>query len=313
MATAFQNASGGTDLPADLQRELLDLDARASRISHYELLGVGPEADAAGIRRAYLLRSKRFHPDAWYGKDVGEFAPLLSKAFQRLSSAYQILSDEDTRTAYDRDHAGQLSAREREAIERRALSREEEERRGLERRERLLRTKGFARIGAARRLYEEALELALAGERAQAIAGLKTARELDPKRSEIAAKLAELEREASRARSRSALQSGREREDKGQLQPAFTAYSQAFQMDPQSQAAALGAARVAQAMREFQQASTFAARAADLALPGDVEARLILAKAFIELSFKAKARAELQKVLTDKPDHAEARSLLKRV
>jgi curved DNA-binding protein CbpA len=312
VATAFHNARGGADLPADLQQELLDLDARLVRISHYELLGVSPDADAASIRRAYLLKSKRFHPDAWYGKDVGDFAPLLSKAFQRLSAAYQVLSDEDTRAAYDRDHAGSLTNREREAIERRALSREEQERRSREGRERLLRTKGFARVGAARKLYEEALELALAGERAQAIASLQTARELDPNRKEIAAKLGELERETQKARARSALQSADERERRNDLQSAFTAYVQSFQME-QTYAAALGAARVGYALRDFHHASTYAARAAELALPGDVEARFLLAKSLVDLGLKARARPELQRVVATKPDHAEARSLLKRV
>jgi curved DNA-binding protein CbpA len=281
-------------------------------VSHYELLGIEPDADAGSIRRAYLLKSKRFHPDAWYGKDVGDFGPLLSKAFQRLSTAYQILSDEDTRAAYDRDHAASLSTREREAIERRALSREEQERRSREARERLLRTKGFARIGAARKLYEEALELALAGERAQAIASLHTARELDPNRKEIVAKLAELERESQRARARSALQSGDEREHRNDLQGALNAYVQSFQMD-QTYAAALGAARVAYALRDHHHASTYAARAAELAVPGDVEARFLLARSLVDLGLKARARPELQKVLAAKPDHAEARSLLKRV
>jgi curved DNA-binding protein CbpA len=301
---------GYIDLPADMQRELRDLEARGSGLTHYELLGIPADADGGAIRRAYLEKSKRFHPDAWYRKDTGEFTPLLSKWFQKLAAAYQVLSDEESRITYDRDHRDELSHTDRAALDRRELSRAEAERRAREGRERLLRTKGFARIGAARRLYEEALERVLAGERSQAIATLKAARELDPNRKEIAAKLAELEREQARARANSAIASAKEREEKGQWQIAVQAYSSAFQLDPTSAVAALGAARCASAEGDARSASTWAARAVDLN-PQDGAARMVLAQSFAALNMKARARAELTTLLNKNPDHKEAKALLK--
>jgi curved DNA-binding protein CbpA len=314
VGSVLQNArGGGSDLPEELRRELADFDKRSRALSHYETLGIGPDADPGSIRRAYLERSRRYHPDAWYGKNLGEYAPLLSKAFQRLSNAYQVLSDEDLRAQYDKQNAAKLSAHDRAAIERRKLSREEEERRHREGRERLLRSKGFARIAAARQLYQDALAMVENGERARAIATLQAAKELDPRRPEIAEKLAHLELEAQKARARFALQNGREHEEKGEFPPAVAAFAQAFQIDPQSYEGALGAARCAFAAGEVQKASTFAAKAAEIAPPGETEARLLLGKAFIELGFKAKARHELTLVLSQHPDHKEARVLLKRV
>src|SRR5215813_10914826 len=168
-----------------MQRELDELESKGHRLTHYELLSVTADADGANIRRAYLEKSKRFHPDAWYRREVGPYGPLLSKWFQRLATAYQLLSDEESRNQYDREHRGELSQSDRAALERRQLSVEQDARRSRERRERMLRTKGFARIGAARKLYEEALEHALNGERTQAIFALNAARELDPNRKEI--------------------------------------------------------------------------------------------------------------------------------
>jgi curved DNA-binding protein CbpA len=312
MATLPNPASGGTDLPPELQNELRTFEAAGRNLSHYELLGVAPDADGGTIRRAYLDRSRRYHPDAWFRKNVGEFGPLLSRAFQKLSAAYQVLSDEDARSAYDSELKKRLSVREREAMERRALGREELERRQREGRERLLRTKGFARIGAAHKLFEEALELALNGERAQAIAALKTARELDPRRGEIAQKLTELEREAARSRSHLALKSARDQEAAGDLATALKTYATSLQMDPTNAAAAAAAARCATAIGDHRQASTFAARAVEIA-PDDVDTRFLLANAFLTLGLKAKARAELNRVVQAKPDHKEARELLKRV
>ena len=61
-----------------MQRELRDLESRHGPLTHYQLLGVPADADSGAIRRAYLEKSKRFHPDAWYRKELGSFGPLLS-------------------------------------------------------------------------------------------------------------------------------------------------------------------------------------------------------------------------------------------
>ncbi len=302
---------GGTiDLPVEMQNELQRLEAAGDRLTHYELLAVDADADGGSIRRAYLERSKRFHPDAWYRKELGPYGPLLSKWFQRLSAAYQVLSDEETRAVYDRDHRAEISQRHGQALERRELSRAEEERRARERRERLLRTKGFARIGAARKLYEEALEHALNGERTQAVFALKAARELDPNRKEITAKLVELERDQARARARSALASANEREEKRKFADAITAYSAALQNDPTCFEAAIGAARCAVQMSDARSATNWATRAVQLN-PDDADARMLLARQLLGAGMKVRARSELTALLSKHPDHKEAKALLK--
>ena len=293
-----------------MQRELRDLEERGEKLTFYELLGITAAADGADIRRAYLVKSKRFHPDVWYGKELGGYGPVLGKWFQRMAQAYQVLSDDESRAQYDREHHAILSAADRAAVNQRELSRAEEERRSRERRERLLHTKGFARIGAARKMYEDALAHAEKGERAQAIAALKAARELDPNRKEIQNRLIELEREQAKARALSAVMSAREREQSGRWHDAFAAYTGAFQLDAQNEEAALGAARCALEDGDARNASNWATRAAELS-PDDPAPKLVLAKAYAKLNMKARARAELTAVLNKTPDHKEAKALLK--
>ena len=301
---------GNIFLPPDMQRELRDLEARGEKLTYYELLGVTAEADGADIRRAYLTRSKRFHPDVWYGKELGGYGPVLGKWFQRMAHAYQVLSDDELRAQYDREHHAILSSTDRAAVEKRELSRAEEERRAKERRERLLHTKGFARIGAARKMYQEGVEHAAKGERAQAIAALKAARELDPNRKEIQSRLADLEKEQSKARAMSAVASAREREDASRWHDAFAAYSGAFQLDPQNKEAVMGAARCALEDGDARNATTWASRAAEM-MPDAVEPKIVLAKAFAKQNMKSRARAELTALLNKNPDHKEAKALLK--
>lgn len=314
MLSAAQTGSvgGAIDLPAEMQRELRDLESRGDRLTHYELLGIPADADGGTIRRAYFEKSKRFHPDAWYRKDVGEYGPLLSKWFQKLAMAYQALSDEEARAEYDREHHALFSTTDRLAIDKRQLSRAEEERREHERRERLLRTKGFARLGAARKLFEDALKLAERGERAQAIATLKGARELDPNRKEISHKLVELEKEQAKIRAKLALNAAKEHEDHDRLPQALGGYTAAFQNDGTLIEAAIGAARCFAAQSQWQQASTWASRALELDQK-DTVARMLLARGFVGLNMKARARTELQAILAQTPDHKEAKALLRSI
>ena len=299
-----------SELPLDIQKELRSLEARGDSISHYELLGIGADADGAAIRRAYLERSRRFHPDSFYRKDLGEFAGMLSRAFQRIAAAYQVLCDDEARAEYDREHAALFSSRDRSAAEKREAARLDDERRQRERRERLLRGKGFARVGAAHKLYIEGLEHAALGQRGQAVHALRIARELDPNRKEIGAKLVELEREQARARANSALASGREREDKRRFAEAITAYAAAFQNDPTNFLAAIGAARCAQESSDPRSATTWALRAVELN-PEDVGARMLLARLLASNGLKARARTELTTLLQKNPDHKEAKALLR--
>jgi curved DNA-binding protein CbpA len=303
------NGPGGLEIPPELQRELRDLASREGRISHYELLGIPADADGAVVRRAFLQKSKAFHPDAWYRKNLGEFAPLLTRAFQRVSIAYQVLSDPESRGAYDKENLHLFDSDERARIEKRVASEEDERRREREKRERLLRMKGFARLGAARQLFEQAQASASEGNRGEAILALKTARELDPQRKEIAQRLAELEREALRARVESAIAWAKDLEP-NETEKAKGIYLNAFTQDPSAVEAVLGAARCCASLAEWQQAASLSQKVIELN-PSELGAHLIAARAFTQLKLKARAKAELQFVLGRRPDHPEAKALLK--
>ena len=307
-------ADEDTDLPADLQRELLQLRARGGSVSLYEVLGLDATAEALAIRAAYIDRSKRWHPDAHYRRKLGSFGPLLSEAFRRVSEAHAVLADAEQRAGYDATLAARFSHKEAGAVALRTEARADEERRAEEHRRRLFHTKGFARIGAARRLYEEALECAERGERSLAVQALKTARELDPARKEIQEKLATLERELVKSRVTSAIVHARQLEEAGDREPAevLKAWQLAVRHDPASVTAHLGAARAALRANDAPLAATFASRAVEYA-PRAAEGRLLLARAFAAQGNKAKAKATLQAVLDEYPDQKEARAILKAI
>jgi molecular chaperone DnaJ len=68
------------------------------RVDLYEVLGVGPGASAEEVRSAYRALAKKLHPDVNPSADAAE-------RFARLQRAYETLSDEGKRKAYDRRRA----------------------------------------------------------------------------------------------------------------------------------------------------------------------------------------------------------------
>jgi curved DNA-binding protein CbpA len=304
-------SSSDGELPVELQQELLGLRALGDRATHYQVLGLDATADGLAIRAAYIDRSKRWHPDSHFRKNLGpETKQLLADAFRKASDAHALLADASSRAEYDASLVDRLNAKERAAVSARAEARVEETRRAEERRRRVFLLKGFARIGAAKRFYDEAVEHQQNGDRAHAVLALKTALELDPNRKEIQQKLAELEREAQKARLALAVSSGKRAEAEGQWEVALREWQVAVRLDPGSAAAHLGGAKAALATGNAELSVSLATRAVDYA-PRAAEGRLILARAFQAQGDKARAKAALRALLDDHPDHKEARALLK--
>ena len=63
---------------------------------YYEVLGVSKDADAKEIKKAYRKLAMKYHPD----KNPGDKA--AEAKFKEINEAYEVLSDEEKRSTYDR-------------------------------------------------------------------------------------------------------------------------------------------------------------------------------------------------------------------
>jgi molecular chaperone DnaJ len=73
----------------EIRREWFEKD-------YYATLGVPKNASQAEIKKAYRKLAQQHHPDA----NAGD--PKAEERFKEISAAYDVLGDEDKRTAYDR-------------------------------------------------------------------------------------------------------------------------------------------------------------------------------------------------------------------
>ena len=91
----LRSAKAGANSPnsnASTSGKLSDADMIAREVDHYAVLGVSTDATEKQLKTAYRMRSLQFHPDRKQGNTA---------AFQRISQAYEVLSDPDKRQAYD--------------------------------------------------------------------------------------------------------------------------------------------------------------------------------------------------------------------
>ncbi len=63
---------------------------------YYEALGVGRNASAAELKKAYRTLAKQYHPDRNPGDAASE------QRFKEISEAYEVLKNDERRAAYDR-------------------------------------------------------------------------------------------------------------------------------------------------------------------------------------------------------------------
>lgn len=69
--------------------------------SYYQVLGVPEDATAAQIRKTYYGLAKRYHPDKAKDKNPDEDGRIDTKAFSKISQAYEVLKDAGRRKSYN--------------------------------------------------------------------------------------------------------------------------------------------------------------------------------------------------------------------
>lgn len=89
------------EIDMERRRRILDLYYRLDQLDHYQIFGVDPRADKKAIKSAYFEIVNVFHPDRYFGKNVGSFKSKLEKVFSRLTQSYDVIARAASRAEYD--------------------------------------------------------------------------------------------------------------------------------------------------------------------------------------------------------------------
>jgi DnaJ-domain-containing protein 1 len=96
-----------------LEYEVDDLLARFEGASHYEVLGVPPDATEEQIRNSYHGLARRYHPDRFQSSSHGDaFRESIDRLFARITGAYSALGEPAARSQYDDELKKQQDGRQ---------------------------------------------------------------------------------------------------------------------------------------------------------------------------------------------------------
>ncbi len=218
-------------LPIEVERQrwILAMADGHESMSQFEILGILPTHDVKAIKRAYHETSRVLHPDAYHGRDLGEFRPMLASLFREAKASYAELRREDVRAPWvDRRIQEDAHARlveEAEAVE----AREEAEAAAAQRREaRTLQRAARKRDALQSRMKAEAAAMLRNAEAAEEAGNLPKAANLyllatraDPGNKTLEAKWKAVRKAAREKRGTEAYMRAQQRLDMGQVAEAL--------------------------------------------------------------------------------------------
>jgi curved DNA-binding protein CbpA len=104
------------DLDMDRKRKILEFHSQLAQVDYYTLLGVPETCEKKEIKRAYYAIGPDFHPDRFYGKNLGSFKAKMEAIFGQLTFAYETLASPERRAEYDAYLATQKQTRSMEEL-----------------------------------------------------------------------------------------------------------------------------------------------------------------------------------------------------
>jgi len=90
------------ELSAEFKEKVRSFARTLPELDFYEVLGIPLGADLEAIRAAFSERSLAYHPDRFFGRELGAYGGLLHEIIKRVLAAYEVLRDPELREAYDR-------------------------------------------------------------------------------------------------------------------------------------------------------------------------------------------------------------------
>jgi tetratricopeptide (TPR) repeat protein len=311
------------DLTVEQRKEVLFRFHGLERMDHFELFSCEPTDDVKVLRNAYYAFSKRFHPDAYFGKHLGLFADKVERVHRMGSQIYEALrADGKLRETYFRvvlarnnayrakleaerqakeaeRTAREVEAREAEAVEAEERKRQLEAR--LAERTRVRRESGLTnpmvdQLKRAERHYVEGMAQYDSGNFVAAASSLKLAMTFDPKNERYGQAFTRVNELAKQTRADQLWKRGYMEESIGRTREAIASYIEAVECYPRAEHLGHVADLMWQNEQDLHKAAELARQATEKD-PHNVEFLVTLGRIYAKTTQVKRALAVFEKVL----------------
>lgn len=306
------------DLEPDRKKEILELDRMLDKANLFELLGLREGASPEDVKKKFYEASRRYHPDRFFGKNLGSFRSRVDRIFRKFSEAHQTLTDPDKRAQYLKEHPELLSPKARAPSSDSRPSEPvrpktpEDLARESERRARLLKHPYRAKQARTMELMSRARANMAKGDFGTACNDLNLVTQIDDQNSEAKAMLAEARRKHEVTRGKLEAEKGAKAEEFGDKPGALVHFRAAAGYDPQNAAAAFHTARlIMHTTGDAKDANVFASKAVEVE-PANAKYRLQLAGILEQAGMKAMARKHFEEAARLDPDNEEVKKRVKK-
>ena len=85
-------------LEINVRKEMLFLDARIEDMSPFKVIDLLLSADDGRIMRQADKKLRMFHPDTYFGQEVGSFGPIILRLYNKVREAADLLLDPEKRS-----------------------------------------------------------------------------------------------------------------------------------------------------------------------------------------------------------------------
>jgi len=316
-AGAPDGFESGIDLTGEQQRRILEFEASLDRPYH-ALLGVDRDADSRAIKRAYFELTREFHPDRYYGRELGGFAQRIGRIFMKVVEAYELLSDPATRAEIERSLSQAAPAAEATAEpetgspQHEPLSPAAQKRAVLDRLRRHFRIPEellVERRFKAKQFHQAAMISAKKGCWLESGASIRLAIAFDPWNDEYKHSFAQVQAQVHQVRADELLREADASLDARAQHEAMRMYEEALGYRPCDPEINAKAAQLALELGDLDAAREYAETAADLS-PQAVSPHRTLGKVLLRMGLRDKAKIALKRALEIDPDDEKTKSAI---
>ncbi|MGE6759584.1 tetratricopeptide repeat protein [Corallococcus interemptor] len=307
------------DLEPEQKRDIIEMERSLDGMDHHAVLGVARGASPQEVKQAYYNASRRFHPDRYFGKNLGSFRARLERIFKRLTDAHNALSRQEPPRAAPSTPppaAPRVPTTPAPVAPPPAAAPPEDpesEARRAERQARFARHPYMARSHKLTELIARGRAATARGDFERAYQDFNHVLSLDPKNREVTQLLMEARRKHDLSRAQAEVDRGQQLEMSGDFAGAQAAYKLAVSLNGDNPEAAYQAARVGRELtQDAQEVLKLAQRAVELK-PGRADYQLLLAQVLLVAGQKKQAKHHFEEVVRLDPDNADARAGLKKL